>query len=73
VTTAPSQRRRGSVQSFDAASGLGMVESGDETWPFHCTALADGSRTVSAQNVVDFVLRAAHHGCWEAADIRSAN
>ena len=72
MIAAPSKRRRGSVQSFDDASGLGVVKSGDDLWPFHCTALADGSRTVAALSMVDFVLRAAHHGCWEAADIRSA-
>jgi hypothetical protein len=49
-----------------------VLESGDDTWPFHCTALADGSRAIATQSVVDFVLRAAHHGCWEATDIRSA-
>ena len=72
MITAPSKRRRGSVRSFDDASGLGVLESGDDMWPFHCTALADGSRAIATQSVVDFVLRAAHHGCWEATDIRSA-
>lgn len=60
------------MQSFDDATGLGVLESGGDTWPFHCTALADGSRTVAVANAVDFVLRAGHHGRWEATDVRSA-
>ncbi len=73
MITAPSNRRRGFVQAFDDATGLGVLESGDDTWLFHCTALADGSRTVAVDTPVDFVLHAAHHGRWEAADVRWAD
>lgn len=70
MSSGPSARRRGTVRSFDDSTGLGVLESGDDSWSFHCTAIADGSRTIDAVTAVDFVLWAGHHGCWEAADIQ---
>jgi len=37
----------GTVRTFDTARGYGSVESDDgRSWFFHCTQIADGSRTI---------------------------
>ena len=57
----------GPVVAFDAARGLGTVEAGDgRRLPFHCTAIADGSRTVEVGAAVAFVVVAGHLGRAEA-------
>lgn len=57
----------GTVDSFDEARGLGTVRCGDGTvLPFHCTAIADGSRTVAVGRPVRFSIVAGHLGRWEA-------
>ncbi len=71
MSDAPSKRRRGTVGAFDDAAGLGVIHSGEARWPFHCTAIADGSRRIAEEAPVEFVLRAAHHGRWEATDIHT--
>jgi cold shock CspA family protein len=62
--------RRGVVASFDDARAVGTVrdEAGGE-WPFHCSAIADGSRHIEAGVVVAFALRPGHHGRWEAVAV----
>lgn len=42
--------RTGVVASFDDHVGAGTVRDAvtDEVWPFHCTRIADGSRTIPA-------------------------
>jgi len=61
---------RGTVTSFDDHAGLGEVTSDSGvTHPFHCTALADGSRTVDAGARVDYRVAAGGAGRWEAAQI----
>ena len=72
MITGSSERRRGTVHSFDDETGLGVIQSGDAEWPFHCTAIADGTRTIAAGASVDFISHPAHHGRWEAADIQTA-
>jgi cold shock CspA family protein len=70
VTPAP--LRSGRVAEFDEAVGLGRVEEDvtGESFPFHCTQIADGSRSVAAGTPVVFVVVAARRGTWEAAAIR---
>ncbi len=64
-------RLTGSVATFDDARGLGTVLGGDGTeHGFHCTAIADGTRTIEVGTRVTYVLRARHRGAWEAADLR---
>jgi cold shock CspA family protein len=48
--------RTGRVTSFDDHVGLGEVLADDsaETWTFHCTRIADGSRTIAAGTWVAF-------------------
>ena len=62
---------RGSVTAFDDAAGTGEVTGEDGVArPFHCTAIADGSRTIAIGTEVEFDVVAGHLGRWEAAAIR---
>jgi cold shock CspA family protein len=61
----------GVVVSFDGARGLGEVEGEDgRRYPFHCTRIADGSRTILVGAKVEFVVVPGLPGRWEASDIR---
>lgn len=61
----------GVVASFDDPRGLGVVRADDGTeYPFHCTAIADGTRTIDEGVAVDFEVVAGRMGRWEAAKIR---
>lgn len=59
----------GTVVAFDEARGLGTVSSGGGSFPFHCTALVDGTRTVAVGTPVSFEVRPAGMGRWEATRI----
>ena len=60
----------GRVASFDGAAGWGVIAADNGTeYPFHCTAIADGTRTVTAGIAVSFQLAPGHRGVWEAAGI----
>jgi CspA family cold shock protein len=62
---------RGTVSEFDDPRGLGTVTADDGTaYPFHCTAIADGSRTIDVGAAVEFDVVAGRMGRWEAADLR---
>ncbi|HUZ21694.1 MAG TPA: hypothetical protein VMU75_14095 [Acidimicrobiales bacterium] len=62
--------RRGVVGVFDDDAGLGEVtDDAGASWPFHCTAVADGSRHVDEGAAVWFHLAAAPLGRLEARDI----
>ncbi len=63
--------RAGAVLDYDFDRGLGSV--GDEagvTYPFHATAIADGSRMIEAGTAVVFTLRPGHLGRIQARDLR---
>ena len=61
---------RGTVESFDEAAGLGTVRATDgSTYPFHCTQLVDGTRTVPTGVAVIFEVIPGRAGRWEAAAI----
>jgi cold shock CspA family protein len=63
----------GTVTAFDAERGLGEVTAEDSTaYPFHCTVIADGSRTIPVGSRVDFEVVPGRLGKWEAADVRPA-
>ncbi|MFN8036048.1 MAG: hypothetical protein U0V73_08945 [Acidimicrobiia bacterium] len=63
----------GRVVAFDAHRGLGEIEAGDGTrFPFHCTQVADGSRTIAVGAAVRFRRAPGLGGRWEAASIRDA-
>ena len=60
----------GRVVTFDERRGLGTIESTDgTTFPFHCTRIADGSRTIRRNAAVTFDVVPGHLGQWEAAAI----
>lgn len=64
-------RRTGAVVAFDDAAGYGeVVGDGGERWFFHCTAIADGTRTIAPDAPVSFEVVAGRLGRWEAADLR---
>ncbi len=62
--------RTGTVTQFDDPRGLGTIESEDGgEYPFHCTAIADGSRTTEVGTAVRFTVEAGRLGRWEAGAI----
>jgi cold shock CspA family protein len=63
--------REGVVVEFDEARGLGTVESGGRTYPFHCTQIADGTRTIEVGAQVTFEVRPGGMGRWEATGLAS--
>ena len=63
----PRAPRTGVVTEFDEPRGLGVVRGDDGTvYPFHCAALADGSRDVVVGTRVVFSVAAGHGGRYEA-------
>jgi hypothetical protein len=61
---------QGVVVAFDEARGLGEVDADGVRYPFHCTAIADGTRTIPVGAEVTFELRPGGLGRWEATDLR---
>jgi cold shock CspA family protein len=60
----------GTVASFDNAAGLGVITGTDGvTYPFHCTAIADGTRDIEVGRAVTFRVVAGHVGKLEATQI----
>lgn len=59
----------GTVLAFDIRRGLGTVRGDDGTeHAFHCTAVADGSRTIEAGTRVRYTL-VPRLGTYEAAQL----
>ncbi len=72
---------RGSVAEFDDSAGYGRVcdaadaadtEASSGSWFFHCSSIADGSRSIEVGTDVTFHLESGHLGRLEARDIRPA-
>lgn len=59
----------GVVAEFDEHVGLGVVTSSEDgrRYPFHCTQIADGTRTIDVGAPVAFEVVPGHRGEWEAA------
>jgi cold shock CspA family protein len=58
------------VRAFSAEQGLGtLADDEGSTFPFHCTALTDGSREVEPGRAVLFVVRPGHRGQLEAQEV----
>ena len=58
---------KGTVTAFNEHRGLGEITADDGTvYPFHCTVIADGSRTIAVGAEVEFETIAGHLGRWEA-------
>ena len=63
----------GTVVTFDEHAGFGTVRTegegeGEELF-FHCTQIADGTRTIAVGTAVRFEIVAGHGGRWEAARV----
>jgi cold shock CspA family protein len=60
----------GLVLSFDDARGLGEISAKDgAVYEFHCTQIADGTRTIAAGAAVTFEVKPWHRGQLEAVQI----
>jgi cold shock CspA family protein len=71
----PAAFRRGTgvVAEFDEPRGLGTIRADDGTeLGFHCTAIADGTRTIPVGRRVTFEVVAGRLGRWEADRIADA-
>jgi cold shock CspA family protein len=61
---------RGTVAEFDEHEGMGTIRADDEReYFFHCTQIADDSRTIDVGAHVRFEVVAGHLGRWEASDV----
>lgn len=62
---------QGTVAEFDEPKGYGTVRSDDgQSFFFHCTQIADGTRVIEVGAVVQFDVVAGRLGRWEAASVR---
>jgi cold shock CspA family protein len=60
----------GTVTEFDDHAGLGEVTTSDGVvHPFHCTAIADGTRTIATGVEVTFAVVSGRSGRWEAVQL----
>jgi cold shock CspA family protein len=64
----------GKVATFDEFAGRGEIEAGGGMrFPFHCTAIVDGTRTVAPDTAVKFRLVPGPLGALEAIAIKTAD
>jgi cold shock CspA family protein len=63
----------GTVVEFDDAAGFGTVrdDDGNEHF-FHCTAIADGTRTIEVATRVTYEVVPGRRGKWEAQRVTEA-
>jgi hypothetical protein len=62
--------RAGRVVAFDETRGLGEIEADDGgRYPFHCTRILDGTRTIPVGALVTFEVVPAPLGRWEGSAI----
>ena len=62
----------GQVVAFDEHRGLGEIRAtSGERYPFHCTAIADGTRTIAGDARVEFALVPGPVGAFEAGAVRA--
>lgn len=65
--TVPLSDGKGVIASFDDERGIGVVRRDDGTkYPFHCTAIADGTRSITVGAEVSFSVAPGRMGRWEA-------
>jgi cold shock CspA family protein len=64
---------QGIVGAFDDHRGIGEVITDDGTHlRFHCTAIADGTRTIAVGTEVDLAIVNGPLGDYEATELRRA-
>jgi cold shock CspA family protein len=62
----------GYVHTFDDGRGLGEIRADDgATHDFHCTQIADGTRTIAVGIAVTFEVKPWHRGRLEAVLIEA--
>jgi hypothetical protein len=61
----------GRVAEFDDHRGRGEVEASGMRFPFHCTAIGDGTRTIAVDTPVRFRLVVGPLGALEATGVRA--
>ncbi len=72
ITGSVPERKAGRIVAFDEERGLGEIEAIDgRQYPFHCTAIADGTRTIATGVAVEFGVVAGPLGHPEAGAIRA--
>jgi cold shock CspA family protein len=59
----------GIVVSFNEEKGYGSIRGDGVEHFFHCTAIADGTRTIDPGALVTFDVVAGHLGRWEATAV----
>ena len=60
----------GTVVAFDEQKGYGTVRDGDGVdYFFHCTQIADGSRSIAIGTGVSFQVVPGRLGRWEAVEL----
>mgnify|MGYP002631305737 CR=1 FL=1 len=60
----------GTVARYDSEAGLGEVADAEgRRWPFHCTAISDGSREIDPATAVAFAIAPGGPGQWEARPV----
>jgi cold shock CspA family protein len=65
------QTASGTVATFDDHRGYGTVRADDgRELFFHCTAVADGTRSIEVGAAVTFAVVPGRLGRWEATDLR---
>jgi len=70
--TVPLSDGRGVIASFDDPRGIGVVRRDDgPEYPFHCTAIVDGTRTIAVGADISFSVAPGRMGRWEAISITS--
>jgi CspA family cold shock protein len=63
----------GRVSAFDDKRGVGEITATDgAVYWFHCTRIADGTRSINPGTDVEFEVVPGHKGRWEAAAITPA-
>lgn len=63
----------GVVTAFDEARGLGSAtDAAGAVWPFHCTQIVDGTRTIDVGTPVAFEVVPGHLGRMEAVQLTKA-
>ncbi len=62
----------GTVVAFDERRGVGTIEADSVRHFFHCTQIADGTRTIHVGQAVEFLVVPGRLGDWEATDIEKS-
>lgn len=66
--------RAGVVDTFDDHAGWGTIRDDDGAeWFFHCTKIADGTRTITIGTRVNYEIAPIGLGTWEATRVATCD